>query len=154
MNRTKVILFVLVVALLTLGAFSLVNAQDEPLRITLVVNGVLGDKSFFDSAQRGMDRVMDDFDAEVNTVELGIDAANWETGLNDAMSADDYDILIVGTFQMIDYLAARAHMYPDKIFMFYDASMPYDNPDVCVEGCANVYSITYNQNEGSFLAGV
>lgn len=154
MNRTKVTLFVLVVALLTLGAFSLVNAQDAPLRITLVVNGVLGDKSFFDSAQRGMDSAMDEFDVEVNTVELGIDPAGWETGLNDAMSADDYDILIAGTFQMIDYLAARAHMYPDKVFMFYDASMPYDNPDVCVEGCANVYSITYNQNEGSFLAGV
>lgn len=154
MNRTKVTLFVLVIALLMLGAFSLVSAQDEPLRITLVVNGVLGDKSFFDSAQRGMDRVMDDFDVEVNTVELGIDPAGWETGLNDAMSADDYDILIAGTFQMIDYMASRAHLYPDKVFMFYDASMPYDNPDLCVEGCANVYSITYNQNEGSFLAGV
>lgn len=143
-----------VLALLALLAAG-VSAQDAPLRITYVVNGVLGDKSFFDSGQRGMDQVMDEFDAEVNTVELGIDPANWETGLDDAMSdVDNYDILIAGTFQMIDYLAKRSHLYPDKVFFFYDAPMPYDNPEICVEACANVYSITYNQNEGSFLAGV
>lgn len=154
MKRQKMVFVMMVLALFMLVSFTLVSAQDAPLRITLVVNGVLGDKSFFDSAQRGMDRVMDEFDAEVNTVELGVDPNNWETGLNDAMAADDYDILIAGTFQMIDYMAARAHLYPDKVFMFYDASMPYDDPAVCVEGCANVYSITYKQNEGSFLAGV
>ena len=130
-------------------------AQDEPLRVVSVVNGTLGDKSFFDSAQRGMDAIADEYDIEIDTVELGIDPANWEPGLLDVMAdADSYDILIAGTFQMIDFLAANAHSYPDKLFMFYDAPMPYDDPDVCVEGCANVYSMTYAQNEGSFLAGV
>lgn len=151
----KALLIALVLALMAVVTSSTLLAQDEPLRITYVVNGVLGDKSFFDSGQRGMDMVMDEYDAEVNTVELGIDPANWETGLLDAMSdSDSYDVLITGTFQMIDYLAANAHLYPDKTFIFFDAPMPYDNPDMCVEGCANVYSITYNQNEGSFLAGV
>jgi basic membrane protein A len=151
----KALLIVLALALLLTVASSTLLAQDEPLRITYVVNGVLGDKSFFDSGQRGMDMIMDEYDAEVNTVELGIDPANWESGLLDAMAdSDSYDILVAGTFQMIDYLAAHAHEYPDKTFIFFDAPMPYDNPEVCVEGCANVYSITYNQNEGSFLAGV
>ena len=68
--------------------------------------------------------------------------------------SDSYDILIAGTFQMISFMAANAHNYPDKHFMFYDAPMPYDDMDVCVEGCANVYSMTYAQNQGSFLAGV
>ena len=27
-------------------------------------------------------------------------------------------------------------------------------PDVCVDACSNVYSMTYAQNQGSFLAGV
>ena len=44
--------------------------------------------------------------------------------------------------------------YPDKYFMFYDDSVPYDNPDFCAEGCPNVYSVLYAQNEGWFLAGV
>ena len=145
--------FMLVVALVLLTAFA-ASAQDA-LRVVSVVNGTLGDKSFFDSAQRGMDAIADEYDIEIDTVELGIDPANWEPGLLDVMSdSDSYDILIAGTFQMIDYLAANAHMYPDKWFMFYDAPMPYDNMDVCVEGCANVYSMTYAQNQGSFLAGV
>lgn len=129
-------------------------AQDEPLKVILVVNGVLGDKSFFDSAQRGMDMIADEYDAEIDTVELGIDPANWETGLLDVMSdVESYDILITGTFQMIDFLAAHAQDYPDKYFMFFDASMPYDDPEVCIDGCSNVYSMTYAQNEGSFVVG-
>ena len=150
----KLVLVLLLVVAVFMLSFTAI-AQDEPLRIVLVVNGVLGDKSFFDSAQRGMDMIADEFDVEIDTVELGIDPANWESGLLDVMTdSDSYDMLITGTFQMIDFLAANAHDYPDKYFIFYDAPMPYDDAEVCVEGCSNVYSITYAQNEGSFLAGV
>ena len=150
----KQLRFVLAGMLVFMLAFTAL-AQDDALRVVSVVNGTLGDKSFFDSAQRGMDAIADEYDIETDTVELGIDPANWEPGLLDVMAdTDSYDILIAGTFQMIDFLAANAHNYPDKLFMFYDAPMPYDNADVCVEGCANVYSMTYAQNEGSFLAGV
>jgi basic membrane protein A len=130
--------------------------EGQPLRITLVVNGVLGDKSFFDSAQRGMDRLLSEgFNVEINTIELGVAPENWESGLADAMAqTDNYDLLIVGTFQMADYLGARAADYPDKYFVMYDAPVPYENPDICKEGCKNVYSVTYAQNEGSLLAGV
>lgn len=152
----KKVVFVSVLLLAALFAMAFTaTAQDDPLRVVSVVNGTLGDKSFFDSAQRGMEAIADEYDIEIDTVELGIDPANWEPGLLDVMAdTDSYDILIAGTFQMIDFLAANAHSYPDKLFMFYDAPMPYDDPDVCVEGCANVYSMTYAQNEGSFLAGV
>ena len=152
----KKVVFVSVLLLAALFAMALtVIAQDDPLRVVSVVNGTLGDKSFFDSAQRGMEAIADEYDIEIDTVELGIDPANWEPGLLDVMAdTDSYDILIAGTFQMIDFLAANAHSYPDKLFMFYDAPMPYDDADICVEGCANVYSMTYAQNEGSFLAGV
>ena len=149
----KLVLLTVVLAMLLL-AFTAV-AQDEPLRVISVINGTLGDKSFFDSAQRGMDAIADEYDIETDTVELGVDPANWEPGLLDVMSdTDSYDILITGTFQMISFLAANAHNYPDKLFMFYDAPMPYDDMEVCIDGCSNVYSMTYAQNEGSFLAGV
>ena len=151
MNKLRLLLAVMLVFLLAFSAI----AQDEPLKVVSVINGTLGDKSFFDSAQRGMDAVADEYDLDIDTVELGIDPANWEPGLLDVMAdTDSYDILIAGTFQMIDFMAANVHNYPDKFFMFYDAPMPYDNMDVCVEGCANVYSMTYAQNQGSFLAGV
>ncbi|MBX3063258.1 MAG: BMP family ABC transporter substrate-binding protein [Anaerolineae bacterium] len=156
MRRIKLLTLLVICSLVFAGGLALnpVHAQDA-VRITYVVNGVLGDKSFFDSGQRGVDKIADEYDAEVNTIELGVDPANWETGLADAMAAtDDYDILIAGTFQMVDYLAKNADKYPDKVYMFFDASVAYDNPDLCAGGCKNVYSITYKQNEGSFLAGV
>lgn len=158
MSRSKLLSLALLLALTVTALVGLpaATAQDEPLRISLVVNGVLGDKSFFDSAQRGMDRLIDEgYNVEVNTLELGIDPANWESGLADAMAdTDAYDLLIVGTFQMGEYLAKRVHLYPDKFFVMYDDSVRYDDPEFCVEGCTNVYSVTYAQNEGSFLAGV
>ncbi|MCY4062027.1 MAG: BMP family ABC transporter substrate-binding protein [Chloroflexi bacterium] len=151
MTKLRLALAVMLVFLL---AFSAV-AQDEPLKVVSVINGTLGDKSFFDSAQRGMDAIADEYDIEIDTVELGIDPANWEPGLLDVMAdTDSYDILLAGTFQMIDFMAANVHNYPDKLFMFYDAPMPYGNADICVDACANVYSMTYAQNQGSFLAGV
>jgi basic membrane protein A len=154
----KILVLLTLCALLAVGVVGIrpAAAQDEPLRITLVVNGVLGDKSFFDSAQRGMDRLLDEgYNVEINTIELGIDPANWESGLADAMAdTESYDLLIVGTFQMGEFLAKRVHLYPDKFFVMYDDSVKYDDPEFCVEGCTNVYSVTYAQNEGSFLAGV
>lgn len=146
--------FFVLVCLLMLAVVP-VSAQDEPLRITYVVNGVLGDKSFIDSAMRGLDWAVEEYDIDLEVVELGIDPSNWETGLDDMMSdSDSYDILIVGSYSMVDYLSVRSHLYPDKTFFIYDAGAQYDNPEICVDGCKNVYSFTTKQNEGSFLIGV
>ncbi|MFN8377540.1 MAG: BMP family ABC transporter substrate-binding protein [Anaerolineae bacterium] len=151
----KSLLLVLVVSLAVIALSAGVMAQDEPIKIISVVNGVLGDQSFFDSAERGIEAIADEYGAEVNTVELGIDPANWEAGLADVMAATDtYDILVTGTWQMNGYLGAMVHQYPDKVFIQYDSPVAYDDPAVCVDGCTNVYSVSYKQNEGSFLAGV
>jgi basic membrane protein A and related proteins len=154
-SRFLTLVVVMVMALTAVIGTSTSSAQDEPLRIKLVINGVLGDKSFFDSAQRGMDRLIEDgYNVEVNTIELGTANSGWETGLSDAMVGDDYDILIVGTWQMPDFLMARVHLYPDKKFIIFDTTVAYDDPTKCIDGCKNVYSVMYKQNEGSFLAGV
>jgi basic membrane protein A len=155
MARYKVLILLLVLSVIV-GASSVVTAQDETLRITLFINGTLGDKSFFDSAQRGLDNLLDDdFNIEVNTIETSTDPSTWEPGIDDALSdTDNYDIFIAGTFQTIEYVAERSHLYPDKTLIFFDAPMPYEDPEICVDACANVYSIGYSQNEGSFLAGV
>lgn len=157
MTRSKFVALAIVMVLVAVavGAPARTTAQDEPLRIKLVLNGVLGDKSFFDSAQRGMDMLIEEgYNVEVNTIELGTDNSAWETGLSDAMVGDDYDVLIVGTWQMPDFLMARVHLYPDKKFIIFDTTVAYDDPEKCIEGCTNVYSVMYKQNEGSFLAGV
>jgi basic membrane protein A len=157
MKHLKFLALALVVVMVLAVIAGTTSAQDEqPLKIMFVANGTLGDKSFFDSAQRGMDQLIEDgYNVEINTIELGWEEAAWETGLGDAMiDTEAYDLLITGTYQMVGFLAARAHLYPDKYFVAFDASVPYDDPEVCVDGCKNVYSVLYAQNEGSFLMGV
>ncbi|HOJ00212.1 MAG TPA: BMP family ABC transporter substrate-binding protein [Anaerolineaceae bacterium] len=126
-------------------------AEAESLKVIHLVNGVLGDKSFFDSAERGIKRASEEFGFEYKTIEMGTDPTVWESGLADAAANEDYDIMIMGTYQMIGYLEAIAGNYPDKYFMIYDSAA---TPENCSNGCANVYSITYKQNEGSYVAGV
>ena len=123
----------------------------DTLKVINLINGVLGDKSFFDSAERGVKKASEDFDIEYKTIELGVDPAGWEPGLEDAAENEDYDVFILGTWQMTEFLEKLAHKYPDKKFFIYDAPV---NPDNCEEGCTNVYGIAYKQNEGSYLAGI
>jgi basic membrane protein A len=125
------------------------SAAAEPLKVVHFVNGVLGDKSFFDSAQRGIDRAKAELGVEAKTIEAGLDETTWEAALIDSLANEDFDVFILGTFQLNGYLTALADQYPDKRFVIYDAPVDYA---ACK--CENVYSITYKQNEGSYLAGV
>ena len=126
-------------------------SEEGTLKVINLINGVLGDKSFFDSAERGVKKASEEFDIEYKTIELGIDPAAWEAGLEDAAENEEYDVFILGTWQMTEFLEKIAHKYPDKYFFIYDAPV---NPENCEEGCTNVYGIAYKQNEGSYLAGL
>lgn len=121
------------------------------LRVKLVLNGTLGDKSFFDSAKRGLDKMASELGYETKVVEMGYDRNKWEPGLEDAAAADDYDVLIAGTFEMSGYVQAIAPKYPNKKFWMFDAGPDFAQ---CGAGCKNVYSIYFKQNEGSYLLGI
>ena len=121
----------------------------KKIKVINLINGVLGDKSFFDSSNRGMQRAAKDFNLDVKTIEAGTAAEKWQPALEDAAANEDYDVLVVGTWQMNTFLQTVAPKYPDKKFMIYDTSVDYT---VCK--CENVYSIMYKQNEGSYVAGV
>jgi basic membrane protein A len=121
------------------------------LRIKLVLNGTLGDKSFFDSAKRGLDMMAEELGYETKVVEMGYDRNKWEPGLEEAAATDDYDVLVAGTFDMSGYVQAVAPKYPNKKFWTFDAGPDFEK---CEGGCKNVYSIYFKQNEGSYLLGV
>lgn len=125
------------------------TSSGKPLKVVLFVNGVLGDKSFFDSAQRGVDRAKKELGIEAKTIEAGTDPTQWESALTDAAANEDYDVFITGSFQVIEYLQKVAPEHKDKKFFTFDAPADYANCD-----CGNIYSISYKQNEGSYLAGV
>ncbi|MCS6871736.1 MAG: BMP family ABC transporter substrate-binding protein [Anaerolineae bacterium] len=141
----------LIVSLLTAALIVQQPTSAQPtLRVTHVVNGTLGDRSFFDSAQEGLERAVKDFGISLKVIELGEDQARWEPGIDDAMAdTDSYDILVLGGSLVADYVMARADLYPDKKFIFHDEPIDYTK---CK--CANVYNVIYAQNEGSYLAGV
>jgi len=130
-------------------------AASPKKRVKLVINGTLGDKSFFDSAQRGVDMIKSELGYEVRTIELGYDRNKWEPGLEDAAAADDYDILIAGTFDMSAYMSRIAPQHPNKKFWMFDAGPDYEGKEGgCSNKCENVYTILFRQNEGSYLLGV
>jgi basic membrane protein A and related proteins len=116
-------------------------------KIAVLLNGNLGDKSFFDSANHGAELIRNEVGAEVNVVEMGFDNSVWETTLYET-SDKDYDIIIVGTYQMQEILQKVAPEYPDKKYIIFDSSVNYD-----LGNLDNVYSILFKQNEGAYLAG-
>ncbi len=123
----------------------------KKLRVKLVLNGTLGDKSFFDSAARGLDMMKAQLGYETRVIEMGYDRNKWEPGLEEAAAADDYDVLIAGTFDMAPYITTIAPKYPNKKFWTFDAGPDFSK---CEGGCKNVYAVEFKQNEGSYLLGI
>jgi basic membrane protein A len=125
-------------------------AQAAPKKVVLLVSGTLGDKSFFDSANHGMQLIKQKYGNAVQTrvIEASYDQSKWQPTLED-LAAQDWDMIIVGTYQMPDILAQVAEEHPDRTFVIFDSAMDYSKGQN-----KNVYSITYKQNEASYLAGL
>lgn len=115
--------------------------SDKPLKVAIVYTGLLGDKSYNDSANIGAKKATDDFGVEVTSLE-GLTAQEWEANLISACE-DDYDLIIGASSNIADFIQEHGPNYPDKMFAVIDTTV--DLP--------NVQSISFAQNEGSFLAG-
>jgi basic membrane protein A len=135
------------IVLITLVLFVATAFSAAP-RVLNLINGTLGDKSFFDSAERGVKMVEDKLGLKTKTIEMTYNPAEWAPTLEDMSDSGEFDVIIVGTWQMVDALAEIAPYYPEITYIIYDTSMPFENGNL-----DNVYAMTYKQNEGSFLAG-
>lgn len=113
-----------------------------------LVNGNLGDKSFFDSAEAGLKELQDAGRIKYNTIEMGgstEDQAKWQSYLEEVSASGEYDVIICGTYQMPDYLKNVAEAYPDQKYVIYDDTT-YQLP--------NVLNLSYKQNDLGYLVGV
>lgn len=113
-----------------------------------LVNGNLGDKSFFDSAEAGLKELQDAGRIKYNTLEMGgstEDQAKWQSYLEEVSASGEYDVIICGTYQMPDYLKNVAEAYPDQKYIIYDDTT-YQLP--------NVLNLSYKQNDLGYLVGV
>src|SRR6056297_3621505 len=88
-------LFVLIMIIATI-------IMADPLNIACLINGELGDKSFFDSAAKGLEMMKEQMGAETKIVEMEYNPAIWEPTLDDISKYGDYDIIVVGTWPMVD----------------------------------------------------
>lgn len=148
----KKVLAVLVIALLVVatvfGAGKKEVVDDGSLRVVFVINGVQGDRSLIDSAVRGLVKARDELGVSLKIIEAGLDTTRWKSYLEDAAANEKYDILVVGSYSMQEYLEDVAPLYPEKKFILYDAPVDYASGKY-----PNVYSVTFLQNEGAFLGG-
>jgi basic membrane protein A len=120
-------------------------AGAKKLSVVSVVNGPLGDASFFDDAERGIQKLKGSGHNTQTVQSEANNPAQWKTNV-ESVSTGKWDIVIVGSSQMVDIVDAAAKKFPNQKFVIYD-----DAPKTIP---SNVASIQFKQNEGSFLAGV
>lgn len=130
--------------LMTIGTFGA-----DVRNVAYLVNGNLGDKSFFDSAEAGLEKLRDDGRIDLTTIEMGgaeSDQPKWLSTLQEVSDSGEYDLIVVGTYQMPDDLKEVATQYPDQKYVIFD-----DNTYVGEN--KNVANITYRQNDMGYLVG-
>ncbi len=149
MTRKLIVLLSLVALAAVLGCGSEgTAARDGKFRVGMVFDvGGKGDKSFNDSAYRGMLNAADDFDIQFTEFEPGQDADR-EVGLRKLAQAD-YDIIVGVGFLFSDAIRKVALDYPGTKFacVDYDVRPGEELPP-------NLAGLRFREEEGSFLVGV
>lgn len=131
------------------------DVADDRIRLVYIINGTLGDKSFFDSGKEGLDWINRDFGDKVYTEirEMTYDNSTWGQKTADIVS-EGWDIVVAGTYDMKEYIGPLMAEYPDTKFWFFDEQWNFDD----AEGWQyfpgdNLYAMLFAQNEGSFVVG-
>ena len=124
--------------------------EGKVYNVAYLVNGNLGDKSFFDSAEAGLAQLKADGRIDYVTIEMGgtdEDQPTWLSTLYDVSESGEYDLVICGTYQMPDYLKEVATQYPDQLYAIFDDT-------TYVGENQNVVNLSYRQNDMGYLIGV
>ncbi len=114
----------------------------KKLRVGIVFDkGGRGDKSFNDSAWRGIERAKAEFDIEERAVESKAEK-DYEPNLT-ALADQGVDVIVAVGLAMKDSVQGVAPNYPNVKFALVDD----------VVDAPNVRSLLFKEEEGSFLAG-
>lgn len=121
-------------------------ADAKKLSICFVVTGQLGDKSFNDSANAGVSLIAKNLGYETKVIEIGRDQTKWQPTFEDLAESGKYSIIITNGSNAGELIQKVAPNYPNQKFILFDTKLEKNIP--------NIYAISYEQNEGSYLAGV
>ncbi|MDO4566601.1 MAG: BMP family ABC transporter substrate-binding protein [Oscillospiraceae bacterium] len=126
------------------------ESEATALNVVYLVNGNLGDKSFFDSAESGLVALESEGLITKTTIEMGPDEATWQSYVEEVTASGEYDIVVVGTWQMPTYVLPVAEANPDQKYIIFDTEVL----DADGNYLPNIASIQYNQNDMGYLVGV
>jgi basic membrane protein A len=141
MKRIAALLLSLLLAMSLIPALAQ-TAPADPVTVTVVVAGGLGDRSFYDSANEGLQMLITEFGVDGKVIECKEDQSLFTTQLASAAEISDY-VVAVG-WQFYDGIQEVAAAMPNVKFVYVDQEL---------EGIPNILSIPYTANEGSFLVG-
>ncbi|HWE29042.1 MAG TPA: BMP family ABC transporter substrate-binding protein [Polyangia bacterium] len=151
--------FVVFTALLVLLDVALIGARagrarvagdDKAIRVGVVFDvGGRGDKSFNDSAYRGLDRAVRELGVHAEYIEPG-EGSDRESGIR-LLAAKGFDLIIGVGFIFSDDLYAMAGEYPRTRFACPDYAK-FDAHGFVVPP-ANMVALKFREEEGSFLVG-
>jgi basic membrane protein A len=117
-------------------------AEARTKKVALVLSGGLGDRSFLDSAHRGLVWADERLDVETRYIEPS-GPEEYEASIR-AMAMARYDLIITIAFGMLDATNTIADQFPNTQFAIVDAVS--DRP--------NVTSLVFKEHVGSYLVGV
>ena len=136
-------LMLVVVMALVLTACAKTADTEEELKVAVVLAGATGDRSFYDSANEGLQALVAAGGVKGMLIECQNDASMFTTNLISA--AEKNDVVVAVGWEFWDALTEYAPQMPDTKFIFVDNDL---------DGVGdNLLSITYAQNQGSFLVG-
>jgi len=121
-------------------------------RVGLVFDiGGRGDKSFNDSAYRGLERAQSELGVEIQYMEP-TEGADRETGLREYASRG-FDLVIGVGFMFTDDVEKIAREFPNVKFACVDYTVKFDAQGNPMPPPNNVVGLRFREEEGSFLAG-
>lgn len=139
-----ILALVFVFAVLLTGCTSEETSLDEGsnLKVGLVLAGGLGDRSFYDSAYEGVEMAKEELGIEYKVYECRNDPSLYSDQL---VQASEYaDIVAIVGHEFFDLSQKIPSEFPDVHYIYVDNA---------IEGIDNLITISYMENEGSFLAG-
>ena len=117
--------------------------EKEEIRVGMVTDvGGLGDQSFNDAAYKGLKRARDELGVKIKVIESN-QMTSYVPNLS-SLAEQDYSLVWAIGVLMQDACAEVAETMPDNNFAIVDAIVEKDN----------VFSATFKEEEGSFLAGI
>jgi basic membrane protein A len=124
------------------------EATAEPaaeLSVAMVCSGSLGDNGIFDMGEAALKQAAADYGIEYKVLEGKQDPSLYYELLNTA--ASQYSMVFVNPgYQFDSYLEEIADAYPDTLFVYSDGTSSIEKD--------NIISVSYKEQEGSYLAGV